>query len=91
MNRDTLNSLAAVFGWGFLSCIALQLIAIGSYFLTYDWMMQYGSVLFQVFPTMTVAKYEVIFFAMLMLLKTFGLVFFLTPWAALKIVAARAS
>jgi len=63
----------------------MQLFTLAMILLVGDWALDVHTRLFSVNrETVDVAA-----FAMLTLMKTLGLVFFLTPWMALKIVARR--
>lgn len=85
MNRQTLNSIANIFGVCFLLCVGLQIFALVMYLSLHDWAYGIHSSLFDLTPeAFDLAAYY--FFA---LIKSLGMVLFLIPWAALKLAARR--
>ncbi|MEN1681678.1 MAG: DUF6868 family protein [Planctomycetota bacterium] len=85
MNRNTLRSLSSVFGVCFLVCAGMQLFALAMILLLDDIALSWHARLFSIPPD----EVRVAAYYFLTLMKTLGLTLFLTPWAALRIMAAR--
>lgn len=85
MTRQTVKTLSAFFGWSFLLCVGLQLFAFGMITQLHDVAYGWHSHFFN----LSVEAFNIASYSMIGLMKTLGLTFFLTPWAALKIVEAR--
>lgn len=85
MNRQSLKTLSALFGWSFLVCVAVQLFALVMLTTLQDVAYDVHSKLFDISrPDFAIASY-----AFLGAMKTLGLTLFFCPWAATKIAAAR--
>lgn len=85
MNRQSARNLASVFGWAFLLCVGLQLIAVAMVVGAHDWAYSIHSQLF----ALTVEQFDLAVYCLLGLMKTLGLTLFFVPWAALRITAGR--
>lgn len=85
MNRHTLNTLAAVFGWSFLFCVALQLFALVMITSLHDVAYDMHSRLFSI----SVEAFDIAVYSTIGAMKTLGMTLFLCPWAALRLVASR--
>ena len=69
----------------FLICVGMQFFTLAMILLVGDWAYSIHTQLFSVSKETVQASA----FGMLTLMKTLGLMFFLAPWMALKIVARR--
>lgn len=85
MTRQNLRTAASAFGFAFLLCAGMQLIALGMIVGLRGWIHEVPGWLFSI----TADELDYGAFQMLMLMKTLGLTLFLVPWAALRIVASR--
>lgn len=86
MNRQTLNTLAGVFGRCFLLCVGFQVLVFGLFLGVHDW----GYEMHSRFFALTPEQFDLTCYEMLAWLKTLGIALFLIPWASLKMVAAKA-
>lgn len=85
MTRQTANRLATFFGTAFLIGVGLQLFALAMVLGFHDLAYSVHAKLFAISPE----NFDLAAYGMIGLMKTLCLVFFFTPWAALKLVAPR--
>lgn len=85
MTRQTANSLASVLGTCFLLCVGLQILSMGLYLGLHDWAYSIHSELF----SLSTETFDREMYHFMGVFKILGLVLFLIPWAALKLVARR--
>ena len=82
MDRSTLNLLAKVLGTSFLVCVGFQLLAFAMVVGMHDWAYNMHSNFFKLTPE----AFDLEVYHFLGMMKVLGMVLFLVPWIAIKIV-----
>lgn len=85
MNKQSLNTLAGVFGRCFLVSLALQAVSTLLWILIIDWATELHVRLFQV----TADEMHAAAYMLFAHWKTLNVVLFFVPWAGLKLTARR--
>lgn len=79
----SLKTVSAVLGRCFLLFIGLQILSVVLVYFCHEWAYGLHS---QLFPSLTVEDFERSLYQMLIQTKTLGLMLFLIPWVAIKLV-----
>jgi hypothetical protein len=82
MDRSTLNLWAKLLGISFLVCAGFQLLTFGMLMVFHDWAYNLHSKLFLLTPE----TFDLEVYHFLGMMKVLGMVLFLVPWIAIKIV-----
>ena len=82
----SLKAASAVLGRCFLLCVALQILALVLFSTVHDWGYDMHT---RFFPTLTVEAFDQHAYVLLGQMKIAGLVLFLIPWAAIKLMGKQ--
>lgn len=85
MNRQTLGTIASIFGYSFLICVGFQVLVFVLFLGLHDW----GYQLHARFFNLSQETFDTTAYQMLGAMKIAGLVLFFTPWVAMKLVQKK--